>query len=91
MAIIIKYYEESQFKLMAINVDYRDYYKYKKPFMIEKLVSDRIKKSYNLMFSICSFLNDIEIFSFLTLISYFVHERNNYKLHYSGEIIITKK
>jgi hypothetical protein len=94
MAIMIKNSQESIFKLMAISVTYHDFFEDENisfMFIFKKKVTNSLNKSYHLMFTMCNFLKKIETFRFLSEISSFYEERNSYKTHYSGQIIIPKK
>lgn len=94
MAKLIKNYQEVQFKMMAIHVDYKDFFQYKQKSISEKFMDDKIKLSYELAFSICSFCQYIPTGIYLSSIDFFVEDDISYKeFHssHSNEVIIPKK
>jgi hypothetical protein len=94
MAKLIKSYEEGQFRMMAIHAEYKDFFQYKQNFISDKLRDDKIKTSYELSFSICSYCRYVPTGIYLAPITYFVENGKSYKEHHSchsNEVIIPRK
>lgn len=88
MAIIIKMSQESSFRLMAIDVDYIDFFKCQKIFFINNFTINKIIKSYNLIFRMCSFMEWVPTLTFITIIGGLSRGRNDYKKYNDGTVVI---
>lgn len=88
MAIIIKISEEANFKLAAINSRYSDFFRPEKIFFVKSFTTNKITKSYNLIFRMCSFMKLIPTLEFLMIIGTLSRGNNDYKKYNDGEILI---
>lgn len=88
MEIMIKLSEEANFKLAAINSRYSDFFRPEKIFFVKKITTNKIIKSYNLIFRMCSFMKLIPTLEFLMIIGTLSRGNNDYKKYNDGEILI---